>query len=254
MMSKDKRNAPEQPDPAESNAGETDSNAEVLTGSDPSEMADEFLALHDENKDLKNRLLLLAADMENLRRRTEREKQDSAKYAISNFARDVLTIGDNLNRALQALPADARETADEAFKALLDGVEMTEREMVNVLSRHGVEIDDPKGSKFDPNLHQAIFELENPDVPSGTVVEVVQTGYVIGDRVLRPAMVGVSKGGPKVQKLQPIPDGDSEVQVEQEVAQETYSETTAKPGADSQGDANAGSDPAKMGKKLDRSA
>jgi len=194
------------------------------------DQADEFLALGEENQDLKNRLLLLAADMENLRRRTEREKQDSAKYAISNFARDVLTIGDSLTRALQAIPVEVREAADDTLKGLLEGVEMTEREMANVLSRHGVKIDEPKGVKFDPNLHQAIFEMEDAELPAGTVMEVVQAGYVIGDRVLRPAMVGVSKGGPKAQK--PVAVDQPEAPTEAPVK----------------------SDPADMGKNFDRSA
>ncbi len=235
MMSEDTNNANEQPETAESPTREAEARVDAQVKSGQSEkslydQADEFLALGEENQDLKNRLLLLAADMENLRRRTEREKQDSARYAISNFARDILTVGDSLTRTLQAIPAEARETADDTLKSLLEGVEMTEREMINVLSRHGVKIDDPKGAKFDPNLHQAIFEVEDTELPSGTVTEVVQTGYVIGDRVLRPAMVGVSKGGPKIQK--PTVVSDAEAPTEPPV----------------------NTDPADMGKNYDRSA
>lgn len=218
---------------ADAMAADTNESAEIDM---PGDMADEFIELHEENKDLKNRLLLLAADMENLRRRTEREKQDLAKYAISNFARDVLTVGDNLSRTLLAVPAEARDNADETLKGILDGVEMTEREMVNVLGRHGVETNEPKGEKFNPNFHQAIFEIENPDVPSGTVLEVMQSGYAIGDRVLRPAMVGVSKGGPKTQKPTAVPEPE------------------VSAGPEASAEAPGSTDPADLGKNFDTSA
>jgi len=152
--------------------------------------------LQAENAELKDRLLRTMADMENLLRRTEREKADTAKYAISNFARDVLSIGDNLRRAIDAVPEEAI-AGDAALKSLLDGVEVTERELVNMMERHGITRIDPKGERFDPNFHQAMLEIENKDMDAGTVAEVVQPGYVIEDRVLRPAMVAVSKGGPK---------------------------------------------------------
>jgi molecular chaperone GrpE len=109
----------------------------------------------------------------------------------------MLGVSDNLKRALEAIPAEAKASGDAGFKALIDGVEMTERGMLGALERHGVKKLEPQGERFDPNFHQAMFEVPNPDVPANTVVQVVQTGYVIGDRVLRPAMVGVSKGGPK---------------------------------------------------------
>ena len=150
-----------------------------------------------ENEELKDRALRLAAEMENLRRRTARDVQDAKSYAIANFARDMLQVSDNLNRALEALPADAREGTDTGLKALVEGVELTDRAMLSALERHGVRKLDPQGERFDPNFHQAMFEVPNPDVPANTVVQVVQTGYVIGERVLRPAMVGVAKGGPK---------------------------------------------------------
>lgn len=150
-----------------------------------------------ENEDLKDRALRAAAEMENLRRRTARDVQDARAYAIANFARDMLGVSDNLRRAIDAIPVEAKETADAGFKALLDGVEITERGMLSALERHGVKKLDPVGEKFDPHFHQAMFEVANPDVASGTVVQVVQSGYSIGERVLRPAMVGVAKGGPK---------------------------------------------------------
>ncbi len=151
-----------------------------------------------ENNALKDQLLRLAADMENLRKRTAREIQDARTYATTNFARDMLSVSDNLRRALDAIPADAL-VDDTGFKALAEGVEMTERAMLNALERHGVTKLSPEGQKFDPNFHQAMFEVPNPEVPNNTVVQVVQTGYAIGDRVLRPAMVGVSRGGPKAE-------------------------------------------------------
>jgi molecular chaperone GrpE len=150
-----------------------------------------------ENEELKDRALRAAADMENLRRRTARELQDARAYSAANFARDMLSVSDNLRRALDAIPAEAKAAGDAGFTALIEGVEMTERAMLAALERHGVRKLQPEGEKFDPNFHQAMFEVNNPDVPANTVVQVVQPGYSIGERVLRPAMVGVAKGGPK---------------------------------------------------------
>jgi molecular chaperone GrpE len=161
-------------------------------------MGKELEALVAENADMRDRLLRTMADMENLRRRTDREKADTARYAISNFARDVLTVGDNLRRTVEHVPAEAAGE-DPALKSFLEGVELTERELLNVLERHGVTKIEPLGARFDPNCHQAMFEVEKTDVPEGTVVDVMQGGYMIGDRCLRPALVAVSKGGPKGQ-------------------------------------------------------
>lgn len=159
--------------------------------------ADPAVALSAENAELKDRALRVMAEMENLRRRTEKELKDARQYAVSSFARDMLTVSDNLRRALEALPEDDRRNAGAAISALIEGVEMTERDLLNQLDKNGVRKLDPEGQKFDPNFHQAMFEVPNTDVPNNTVVQVVQSGYVIGERVLRPAMVGVSKGGPK---------------------------------------------------------
>lgn len=150
-----------------------------------------------ENEELKDRAMRAAAEMENLRRRTAREIQDARAYAVANFARDMLSVSDNLRRALEAIPAETRATVDAGLSALVEGVEMTERSMLSTLERHGVKKLDPEGEKFDPHFHQAMFEVPNPQVPANTVVQVVQPGYSIGERVLRPAMVGVAKGGPK---------------------------------------------------------
>ncbi|SFU78607.1 molecular chaperone GrpE [Methylobacterium sp. 174MFSha1.1] len=161
--------------------------------------ADAIAALEAEKLDLKDKLLRTLADMENLRRRTEREVTDARTYAVTNFARDMLNAADNIRRALESVPADARAAAEGPLKALVDGIELTERDLLKTLERHGVKRVEPQGQRFDPNLHQAMFEVPNPDVTSGTVVQVVQSGYVIGDRVLRPALVGVAKGGPKAE-------------------------------------------------------
>lgn len=154
--------------------------------------------LTDEVTSLKDRLLREMAEMENLRRRSAKEKADANKFAITGFARDMISVGDNLNRALQALPADVRQNAAEEIKNLFTGVEMTNQEMLNVFDRHGIKQVNPLDEKFNPNFHQAMFEVPNAEIANGTVVEVVQVGYAIGDRVLRPALVGVSKGGPKI--------------------------------------------------------
>ena len=174
------------PDPAEDAAGAPEPQA-----------ADAVAALEAEKRDLKDKLLRTLADMENLRRRTEREVADARTYAVTNFARDMLNVADNVRRALDSVPAESRAAAEGSLKALVDGIELTERDLVKTLERHGVRPVEPQGQRFDPNLHQAMFEVPNPEVASGTVVQVVQTGYVIGERVLRPALVGVAKGGPK---------------------------------------------------------
>jgi molecular chaperone GrpE len=156
-------------------------------------------ALKAENADLRDRFLRLAAEMDNLRRRTDREIKDAKSYAVTGFARDMLSVSDNLRRAIETLPEEARAAADATITALIEGVEMTERGMLSTLERHGVRKIEAEGQKFDPNFHQAMFEVPNPNVPNNTVVQVVQAGYAIGERVLRPAMVGVAKGGPKTE-------------------------------------------------------
>lgn len=157
-----------------------------------SEMA-EIDALRAEAADLRDRLLRALAETENTRRRAEREKQDASQYAVTKFARDMLQIADNFARALAACPPELREAADPAVKAVLDGVEATERQLLQTLERHGVAIIDTADGKFDPNLHQAIAEVPGGDRPAGSIVDVVQSGYRIGDRLLRPAMVTVAR-------------------------------------------------------------
>jgi molecular chaperone GrpE len=154
-------------------------------------------ALSKEVAEARDKMLRTLAEMENLRQRTRREVADAKTYGITGFARDVLEIADNLQRALDAVPAEAKAAADPGLKALMEGVELTERSLLNALEKNGVKKFDPSGEKFDPNFQQAMYEVPDPSVPSGTVVQVVQAGYMIGDRVLRPALVGVSKGGAK---------------------------------------------------------
>lgn len=166
----------------------------------PAETAPDPVAeLSKEAAGLKDRLLRTLAEMENLRRRTEREVADARTYGVTNFARDILAVADNMERAMKALDDEIRGKADAGVKALLDGVELTERELIKVMEKHGVKKLEPNGQKFDPNLHQAMFEIPDESVPAGTVVQVMQPGYTIGERVLRPALVGISKGGPKAQ-------------------------------------------------------
>jgi molecular chaperone GrpE len=154
-------------------------------------------ALTKELAEAKDRTLRTLAEMENLRRRTAREVSDARTYGISGFARDVLDIADNLQRALDAVPAEARAAADPGLKALIEGVELTERSLHNALEKNGVKRFDPAGEKFDPNVHQAMYEVPDPSIPVGTIAQVIQAGYMIGERVLRPALVGVAKGGAK---------------------------------------------------------
>jgi molecular chaperone GrpE len=157
-------------------------------------------ALNTENTSLKERLMRALAETENLRRRVERDLSDARTYAVTNFARDTLNVADNLARALASLPEEVRIGADGAVKTFLDGVELTERDLAATLARHGVKKLEPMGEKFDPNFHQAMFEIPDETQPNGTIAQVVQSGWRIGDRVLRPAMVGVTKGGPKTAK------------------------------------------------------
>lgn len=153
--------------------------------------------LESEKAALNDSYLRAHAEMENLRRRARQDVADAREFSIAGFAREMLGVADNLRRALEAVPEEVRENGDKGFTALIEGVEMTERAMAQALEKHGVKRIRPINERFDPNLHQAMFEIENSEVPNKTVLEVVQDGFVIGNRCLRPAMVGVSKGGPK---------------------------------------------------------
>jgi len=204
-MSEQKR-APETGGDASENGASTgigaaNAEAEALATADAEIGGDagEKQRLEAEIASLKDKFLRAFAEAENVRKRTEREVADAKTYGVSSFARDMLTVADNLARALGSVDEAARTSADGAFKSLLEGLELTERGLATALEKHGIRRIEPKGEKFDPNLHQAMFEVPDPSVPSGTVVQVVQAGYVIGERVLRPAMVGVARGGPKAE-------------------------------------------------------
>lgn len=153
-------------------------------------------ALAREAAEHKDRLLRSLAEMENLRRRTDREVADARAYGVTSLARDLIGVADDLRRALDAAD-ESQAIVEGPAKALCEGVELIERQFLKVLEKHGIHMFDPQGKKFDPNVHQAMFEVPNADVPAGSVVQVIQPGFMIGDRVLRPALVGVSKGGPK---------------------------------------------------------
>jgi molecular chaperone GrpE len=181
-------------------------NNNAAGGAPPPEGGDPRLAaLETELADTKDRLLRALAETENVRRRNQREREDAVKYAAAGFARDLLSAADNLRRALDTLPAD--EAPDERTRSLIAGVAATERELLAVFERHGIRRIDPAGGRFDHNFHQAIFETEDSGCPGGTVVEVLQPGYVLHDRLLRPAMVGVAKDRPGPQE--PIEHADT---------------------------------------------
>ena len=153
----------------------------------------ELVELRQENAALKDRILRAMAETENLRKRAEREKAEATLYAATNFARDLLSVSDSLSKALEMMPDETRSKADDATRNLIDGIELTRRELLNSFQKHGIVELNPEGEKFDPNFHQAMFEVPGSGKPNGTVVQVVQTGYKIGERLLRPALVGVAK-------------------------------------------------------------
>lgn len=161
------------------------------------EAADPVAEARSEAAEFKDKLLRTLAEMENLRKRTEREVFDARVYGIAGFARDVLAVADNMHRALEAIGPELREAADAKVKALIEGVELTERELLKTLEKNGVKKFSPQDEKFDPNVHQAMYEVPTSQQPPGQVAQVIQAGYMIGDRVLRPALVAVSKAAPK---------------------------------------------------------
>ena len=160
----------------------------------PSSGGDRAQSLEAEVSSLKDQLLRALAEAENIRRRAQREREDTAKYAVAGFAKELVTVADNLRRALDAVPADSRET-DDLLKTLATGVEATERQLAAAFDRVGIKKLEPLGAPFDPNFHQVMFEIENSGQAAGTVVQVLQAGYTIHGRLLREAMVGVAKRG-----------------------------------------------------------
>jgi len=178
-------------------AGQGEPVTDEADGTTTPEAADPVADARSEAAEYKDKLLRTLAEMENLRKRTEREVIDARVYGIAGFARDVLAVADNMHRALEAIDRELRESADPKVKALVEGVELTERELLKTLEKNGVKKFSPKGEKFDPNLHQAMYELPTADQPPGQVAQVIQAGYMIGERVLRPALVAVSKAMPQ---------------------------------------------------------
>jgi len=180
---------------------ELDRNQDRILAADPAnenEMpAAEQSALEAQLSELRDKYLRAVAETENMRKRAERDVAETRAYGITAFARDMLAVADNLSRALEAIDPQARACAAGTLKALLDGVQLTQQDLQQALAKHGVRKLEPEGEKFDPNFHQAMLELPAPEVPAGTVVQVMQPGYAIGERVLRPALVAVAKGGPK---------------------------------------------------------
>ncbi len=183
--------------------------------------------------DLTDKLLRALAETENMRRRAQRDKEDASKYAISNFARDMLSLNDSLHRAMDSVDADTREK-DAAVERIMAGLEMTAREVRNTFERFGIKIIEAMGEKFDHNLHEAMFELEDASKPAGTVVQVVETGYVLNDRLLRPSKVGVSKGGPKENNMDDNKENAAAKEPETPSAKEgqaAYEDKGGEPGA-----------------------
>ena len=179
-----------------------DGNAEAEAAVDPAE------AMRAEMDEMRGNMLRALAEAENVRRRAQRDVADARQYAVTAFARDILNVADNFRRALSLI--EDKDALPEEVKGLVEGIDMTGRELSTVLERHGVMIIEPVGEKFDPNRHQAMFEIENAEVASGTVLQVVQAGAMIGDRTQRPAMDGVSKGGPKAEPKAAEPQSDAE--------------------------------------------
>jgi molecular chaperone GrpE len=189
MIADDNDKAPLEPQAANEN--------QAREGKEHAAYVDERTVLEAQVAELKDKYLRAHAEMENTRRRAEKDVADARNFSIAGFARDMLSVADNLGRALAAVDPAIREAADTTLKTLLEGVELTNRELAKTLEKHGVRLLDPVGQKFDPNFHQAMFEIPDDSVPAGTVKQVVQPGYAIGERVLRPAMVGVAKAAPK---------------------------------------------------------
>jgi molecular chaperone GrpE len=166
------------------------SEAEKTGSGDDGDMTPE-----EEVAELKDKLLRTLADMENLRRRSQKDREDALKYSSANFARDMLSVADNLRRAIDSIPEDG-DPDGAALVGFIEGISLTEKELLSTLERHGIRKIDPMGEKFDPQFHEAMFEIPSAEAENGTVLQVVEVGYVIHDRLLRPAKVGIAKAGP----------------------------------------------------------
>ena len=206
---------------------------ETETGAEGTgEEAVEELTPEQQVEELNDKLLRALAEAENVRRRAERDKSDAAKYAITNFAREVLGVADNMKRAMASVDSEARKK-DPALEQLMVGLEMTEREMLSTFERFGIKPIEAMGEKFDHNLHEAMFELDDTSKPAGTVMQVVEAGYVLNDRLLRPAKVGVSKGGPKEPDATKAAEGATPAPIDPALkdGQGAYEDKGKEPGA-----------------------
>ena len=177
---------------ADEKNGAAEAQANGMPGEEAPSLEERLAAAEADAADAKDKLLRALAETENVRRRAQREREDAARYGASNFAKDLINVADNLRRALASVPEG--QVKDELTRTLLQGVDATERELLAAFERHGIRRIDPMGERFDHNFHQAIMEVENSGQPPGTVVQVLQPGYAMHDRLLRPAMVGVAKG------------------------------------------------------------
>ncbi len=219
-------------DASEEPAPEEEASAEAEEAALAADSLRTYEELEAEAADLKDKLLRALAETENVRRRAARDRQDAAKYGIAGFAREMLGVADNLRRALDHVDAETRE-ANEAINSLASGVEMTERAMLTAFERFGVKPIEALGNRFDHNLHEAMFELEDPSQPAGTVVQELEKGYVLEDRLLRPARVGVSKGGPAA-------NGDVKAEAADDGPSAKGSRTAYEKQSDAQTDARGG--------------
>jgi molecular chaperone GrpE len=202
---------PDESDPNRPSPGATSSDPAgepSAAGEGQRSVHDVIAALQAEVADYKDRWMRAQAETENVRKRYEREKEETAKYAITKFARDIVNVGDNFQRAIDAVPAGAAER-EPALKSFLEGVTLTERELLNILERHGIKRLNPKDEPFNPHLHQAMMEVPRGDVAPGTIVQVFQPGFTIEDRVLRPAMVVIAKAEPRAPEARPAANDDS---------------------------------------------
>jgi molecular chaperone GrpE len=194
--------------PSEATAPQAeDTPTDAAADAAPQSGEDELTALRQEVADLKDRLLRALAETENVRNRARRDREDSRKYAVAPLAKDILTVADNLARAISSVPEEA--TRDANVKALLEGVSMTEKALQDAFAKHFIGRIDAVGEKLDPHRHEAMFEVPDPSQPAGTVVQVFEAGYTLHDRLLRPARVGVAKGGPTAAPAAPAKPGSA---------------------------------------------
>ena len=195
-------------EPEDGRAAEAEAPNEAAGESQP-DLAAELEKARADAAALKDQLLRALAEAENTRRRAQREREETARYAAAPLARDILPVADNLARALAAVPGEAL-AKDEALKNLVEGIAATERQLQSALERHSIKPVEALGEKFDANRHQAMYEMPGEGKPAGTIVQVLQQGYALHDRLLRPALVGVAKAEPQKSERETAPANDAE--------------------------------------------